>query len=169
MTVDSSGAPVVHYSVTAADSAMMLDGLDLQLRLMYAAGARALFPVNEHFPWFVPDDASSTDRDPTRDPRMQQYLAAVRAEGVQPLRVNCFSAHQMSSCRMSATRQDGPVRPSGETWECAGLFCADGSSLPSSLGLNPMVTIAAMGHMVARNIMHVCGVSPASDGGDELF
>ena len=54
---------------------------------------------------------------------------------------------------MAANSSQGPVSPSGETWECQGLYLADGSVLPTSLGVNPMVTIAAIAHNVSQNVL----------------
>jgi choline dehydrogenase-like flavoprotein len=42
--------------------------------------------------------------------------------------------------------------PSGESWECSDLFIADASLFPSSLGINPMVTVAALAHQVAGTV-----------------
>ena len=66
--------------------------------------------------------------------------------------MNVFSAHQMSSCRMAPSPATGPTSPSGELYEVSNVFVADGSALPTSLGVNPMVTIEAMAYMVAQNV-----------------
>lgn len=58
----------------------------------------------------------------------------------------------MGSCRLSATREGGPLRESGETWECNGLFVADASVFPTSLGINPMITVEAVAYMVAEQV-----------------
>ncbi|CAN0037497.1 unnamed protein product, partial [Choristocarpus tenellus] len=63
-----------------------------------------------------------------------------------------FSAHQMGTCRMGATEADGPLRETGEAWECEGLYVADGSTLPTSLGVNPMITIEAVAYVVAGQV-----------------
>ena len=63
-----------------------------------------------------------------------------------------FSAHQMGSCRLSATREDGPLRETGEAWECDGLFVADASTFPTSLGINPMITVEAVAYMIAEQV-----------------
>ena len=69
-----------------------------------------------------------------------------------------YSAHQMGSCRLSANPKDGPLRETGETWECDGLFVADASVFPTSLGINPMITVEAVAYMVADQVSasHAC-------------
>lgn len=64
-----------------------------------------------------------------------------------------YSAHQMGSCRLSATPEGGPLRETGEAWECDGLFVADASVLPTSLGINPMITVEAVAFMVAEQVL----------------
>ena len=59
----------------------------------------------------------------------------------------------MSSCRMAATPDEGPVSATGQVWGVHRLYVADGSVLPTSLGINPMVTIEAMAHMIAGHII----------------
>ena len=59
----------------------------------------------------------------------------------------------MGTCRMAAVAADGPVKPNGELYECSDLFIADGSVLPTSLGVNPMLTIEAMAYMTSREVM----------------
>ena len=49
--------------------------------------------------------------------------------------ISLFSAHQMCSCRMSATADDGPVNENGETWEVKDLYVMDASVFPTSLGM----------------------------------
>lgn len=58
----------------------------------------------------------------------------------------------MGSCRLSANPKDGPLRETGETWECDGLFVADASVFPTSLGINPMITVEAVAYMVADQV-----------------
>lgn len=53
---------------------------------------------------------------------------------------------------MGATPADGPLRESGETWECDGLFVADASVLPTALGINPMITIEAVSYVIAEQV-----------------
>lgn len=68
----------------------------------------------------------------------------------------------MGSCRLSATPEGGPLRETGEAWECDGLFVADASVLPTSLGINPMITVEAVAFMVAEQVCLGASSAPLS-------
>jgi choline dehydrogenase-like flavoprotein len=54
---------------------------------------------------------------------------------------------------MSANKNDGPTKPTGELYDCSNVFIADASVLPTSLGINPMITIEAISRMISRNVI----------------
>ncbi|KAF6142759.1 hypothetical protein GIB67_018470 [Kingdonia uniflora] len=56
--------------------------------------------------------------------------------------IYCF-AHQMGSCRMGATEEDGAPNENGVSWEVEGLYVCDSSILPSAIGVSKMVLIDA--------------------------
>lgn len=98
------------------------------------------------------------------DREFEEFIQQNQAEGVKPNRTLVFSAHQMGSCRLSARPEDGPLKPNGETWEVANLFVADASTFPTSLGINPMITIEAIAYMVGKNVLEKLNVpAPAPD------
>jgi choline dehydrogenase-like flavoprotein len=53
---------------------------------------------------------------------------------------------------MDASPERGVVGTDGAVHGCDGLYVADGSLLPSSIGVNPMMTIIAMASRVARQL-----------------
>ena len=46
----------------------------------------------------------------------------------------------------------GVVGPNGEVWSTPGLFIADASILPGTIGVNPQVTIMAMAHQIGLKL-----------------
>mmetsp|Transcript_18979 Transcript_18979/g.24478 ORF Transcript_18979/g.24478 Transcript_18979/m.24478 type:complete len:115 (+) Transcript_18979:136-480(+) len=58
----------------------------------------------------------------------------------------------MGSCRMGANPKEGAIKESGETWEVKDLYIADASTFPTSLGINPMITVQAVALKIAKGI-----------------
>ncbi len=63
-----------------------------------------------------------------------------------------MSAHQMGSCRMAADPESGVVDAHGEVFGYPGMFITDGSIIPSSLIVNPSLTILANAERIAEYI-----------------
>jgi len=150
VSIDRDGDYVVNYEVTAKDAKLILQGICAQMKLHVAAGAVSVYCANESYPWYV--TSQTEDDHTTPSPALERYLSALVRTGLQKGKNCIYSAHQMGSCRMSADPKQGVVQPSGETWEVDGLYVADSSVFPSSLGINPMLTVAAFGDMIAKNI-----------------
>lgn len=55
-----------------------------------------------------------------------------------------ISVHPLGGCRLSDTSAEGVVTPYGEVHGYPGMFIADGSAVPSSIGFHPAMTIAAL-------------------------
>ena len=81
------------------------------------------------------------------------------AAGVRPFRVGQFvaapkaarcSAHVNGTCRLGTDPRISGVTSAGERHGVRGLFVADGSLLPTGLGVNPQATIMAIATVVAE-------------------
>ncbi len=70
-------------------------------------------------------------------------------EKVSARRLECASQHPLGSCRMGVRPGSSVVDPDGQTWELKDLFVVDGSVLPTSLGVNPQVSVMAMATRLA--------------------
>ncbi|PIU55165.1 MAG: hypothetical protein COS89_08125 [Deltaproteobacteria bacterium CG07_land_8_20_14_0_80_38_7] len=60
--------------------------------------------------------------------------------------------HPLGTCRMGADPRESVIDPFGRLYGLDNLFVADGSIFPTSLGVNPMITIMAAAHKIAGNI-----------------
>jgi len=133
-----SREPLVTYRMAARDRGRLFKAMRVLAEMAFAAGAReVLLPIFGAPPL-----------------RSVGELEARLADPPSARRVECVAFHPLGSAKMSARARDGVVRPSGETWEARGLYVADGSVLPTSIGVNSQLAIMA----VARKIAH--GIAP---------
>ena len=63
-----------------------------------------------------------------------------------------YAAHPLGGCRMADTKDLGVVNDRCETFDNEGLFCMDSSVIPTSLGVNPSLTIAAVCERAAAHL-----------------
>jgi len=170
------GRPAVDYWPRARDRRSMLDGIELAVRAAVAAGASEVFlphntlgRLNLTAPALVrpkdwaarspnpspPEDAALFDAALRADARaLERYVAKLRAPpgAVAKYELAVLSAHQMGSARMGAKRGASAFDPRGESWDARGLYVADASAFPTPSGVNPMVTVQALAHVVASGV-----------------
>ena len=70
-----------------------------------------------------------------------------------PNRLATFSAHQMGTTPMGADPQTSVTDPDGRLWGLRNVLVVDGSVMPTSLGRNPQITIAALADRAARRVL----------------
>ncbi len=63
-----------------------------------------------------------------------------------------YASHPMSSCRMGSDPATSVIGPDGRAHGFEGLYIADSSIFPTSLGVNPSLTTMAMATLMARGI-----------------
>jgi enediyne biosynthesis protein E9 len=64
-----------------------------------------------------------------------------------------YAAHPLGGCRMAASADLGVVDHACEAFGNEGLFCMDSSAIPTSLGVNPSLTIAAVCERAAAELV----------------
>lgn len=133
-----TGGPQVDYTVSEFDLKNMITGVETATEVLVAGGADRVITTFADVPDFV---AGETDFDEWRTKLRTAHGGCSYA-----------SAHQMASCRMGATREEGVCDEEGKVWGVEGLWVADASVLPSGSGVNPMVTTMATARGIARGI-----------------
>jgi choline dehydrogenase-like flavoprotein len=68
-----------------------------------------------------------------------------------------YCAHPLGGCRMADSPDLGVVDDAGAVYGYEGLYCVDGSIVPTSLGVNPSLTISALSERAAERLVNRAG------------
>lgn len=160
----------IEYTPSAFDRAHALEGALAICKILYVMGARDIEAFIHGLEPFVREDSellsakssaeSSKDQgagkgeehDQINDPAFIAWLEKARRLGAVAGNAPCASAHQMGTCRMSTSSDQGVVDPQGKVWGTEGLYVADSSVFPSASGVNPMITVMAIADWIARAV-----------------
>jgi choline dehydrogenase-like flavoprotein len=132
------GRPVITYVLNGKDVARMKRGVEVLARVFLAAGAsRVLVPIHGFGDGEI---------------RGEGDLDALRQHDVAARDFEMSAYHPLGTARMGHSPAKSVVGPDHQTHEVAGLYVVDGASVPTSLGVNPQITIMAMATRAAQKI-----------------
>jgi choline dehydrogenase-like flavoprotein len=77
-------------------------------------------------------------------------IRIIDGQGVEYPDLHITTAHMTGSCRMADSPSTGVANATGEVFHYPGLYIADGSAIPSSLAVNPYLTILANAERVGE-------------------
>ncbi len=130
------GSPLLTYSMNDRDVALCQRGLASLTEIFLAAGAKRVFPF-------------ALGHEEVRTAADVQALRTAR------LRAGDFSVagfHPLGTCRLGTDPRRSCVGPDHQLHDTEGLYVCDGSVMPSSLGVNPQLTIMALSLRAAEGI-----------------
>ncbi len=134
-----TGRPIspIRYNFIQEDLDTFLKGIRLLGQLMFAGGAREVYPgiVGR------PDVVRSVEE------LNEVTSASFRGEAIHPV-----ATHLFGTCRLSADPGRGVVNQNFESHHVKGLYVADGSVFPSNTGVNPQLAIMALAGVAAQRI-----------------
>ncbi len=125
----SRDIPWIQYRMNSHDFALFLKGIRTLARIYLAAGAsEVLIPG--------PNEIESV--------RSEKELEDFMARRHKPSDFMMSAYHPLGTARISNRAQDGVCDPDHKVHGWEGLYVMDGSNVPTSLGVNPQVTIMAL-------------------------
>ena len=122
------GSPLVLYNMNSYDVARMQRGIEILCDVFLAAGSRRVLPLVAGF-------------DEVHGP---QDLERLRGRKLRPGDFEVAAFHPLGTCRIGVDPARSCVGPDHQAHDVRGLYVCDGSAVPSSLGVNPQMTIMAM-------------------------
>jgi choline dehydrogenase-like flavoprotein len=134
----SPSRPEIRYSLQEEDRRRLAQGLAHSAELLFAGGARRVF-----VPYWV-DPLEIEPGDP---------LGAIEERGVREGEISISATHPQSTCAMGSDPSKSVVNALGESHDVSGLFLADTSVFPTSLGAPPQITTAALADRTAHHIL----------------
>lgn len=131
-----SREPILSYEMAPRDLSRLRRAISILSEIALAAGAREVF-------------TSVLGTPPVTS--MDQVRAMERAP-LDARRIECMAFHPLGSARASNDPRRGIVDQSGQCFELPGLFVADGSIIPTSIGVNSQIAVMAMATRVAHRL-----------------
>ncbi|UKZ54968.1 hypothetical protein TrVGV298_008783 [Trichoderma virens] len=152
-----TGGPRIEYTTSDFDRENNLEGIIGLAKIAYVGGATEIRAHYPGVPPFLPNAAEQEkhvqDEDPEfTDAAFGKWLQHLRTMSNKPPLTAFGSAHQMGTCRMSATKESGVVDQKGSVWGTKNLYVADSSVFPSASGVNPMVTVMSIADWISRGV-----------------
>jgi choline dehydrogenase-like flavoprotein len=135
VTVNDEGRASISYKLRGKDLEYLKQGVDVAARIQFAAGAKKVMTLHAK-----PTEFKSPDE-------IRRKLADADW-GTNEIAL--YSAHPLGTCRMGADPRKSVVDSHCQTHDVKGLFVVDGSVTPTSLGVNPQVTILAIAEKSAE-------------------
>lgn len=133
-----AGRTVVSYSLCREDVTAVQRGLELLVRLFAAAGAReVVLPLAE-----LP-----------RVPATEAGAARVAAARPRATSLKLLGFHPLGTARAHAQPRGGVVDGDLRVHGVDGVYVADGSVVPTPLGVNPQITIMALATRLAYGLL----------------
>lgn len=122
------GRPRIYYRLKGDDVRKFKFLTEIMAEIWFSIGAESVYTPTASFPELRPSDLSRFRK---QKAKASDYMAA-------------SAYHPLGTCRMGGDPEHSVVRHTGETWDVDNLFICDGSVVPTSLGVNPQMTIFAL-------------------------
>jgi len=131
----AEGALRASYKLLKSDADKLAFGIARAAEVHFAAGASEVYPNIARVGVLKPGD-----------------LAAFEATAFKPSELRLEAFHPMGTARIAADPGQGACAIDGSVHGTGDLYVADASLFPTSVGVNPMMTIIAFAKQIARGV-----------------
>jgi choline dehydrogenase-like flavoprotein len=135
VTVNDHGRASISYERGPKDTEYLKQGVRAAARIHFAAGAKEVMTLHAR---------------PTLIRSEGEIERKIRSASWENNEIALFSAHPLGTCRMGTDPRTSVVDPHCQTHDVRGLFVIDGSITPTSLGVNPQITLLAIAEKSAE-------------------
>jgi choline dehydrogenase-like flavoprotein len=139
--ISTKGRPIVTYYLNDRDLAKLKRGQEILTRVFLAAGASKVTPMVNGF-----DEI-----------RNQDDLERYRRAKLSARDFDITAYHPLGTARMGTDPRTSVVNRDHMVHDCQDLYVVDGASVPSSLAVNPQVTIMALATRAADRLADKLG------------
>ena len=142
VAIDPQGRAVVRWSLSdEVDRRIFVRGNRELAKLHKAAGANEIFTLHtSRVSWRKGEDFDA-------------FLEEIENASYDANDVAIFTAHQLCSCRMGSDPSSSVANGRGELHDTKGVWIGDASAFPTAPGVNPMISIMALAHRTAGEIL----------------
>ena len=127
------GNPLIFYQINREDTRRIIRGIKIIAEIFFAAGAKMVY-------------SHIYGVEPLTSP---EEISRIQENRISPARLELSAFHPMGTCRMGTGPKTSVVNEHLEVHQTKGLFVSDASVFPSSLGVNPQITIMAFATRLA--------------------
>jgi choline dehydrogenase-like flavoprotein len=135
VALGAEGSLRASYKLLSDDADRLAFGIARAAEVHFAAGATEVYPNIARVGVLRPGD-----------------LARFEATSFKPSELRLEAFHPMGTARISADEREGACAIDGSVHGTGNLYVADASLFPTSVGVNPMMTIIAFAKQIARGL-----------------
>jgi len=140
---ERAGRVEIRYDLNREDAATFKRGIERLCELYWAAGAKVVYPPVDRV-----GELHGGDLEP------------LRSLDLHPRNLTLLAFHPLGTARADARPGSGVVDGDLKLRGAEGVYVSDGSAVPSSLGVNPQITIMGL---ATRLAFHLLGAPPPDD------
>ncbi len=140
--LDDNQYPILDYQISDGIFRGLRHAMEKMTELQFAVGAEKVHPLH---------------LDATGYRNFTEAKSAIANLKADKIRWQTMSAHVMGGCTMGSNEMNSVVNSDGEHHQIENLNVIDGSLFPTSLGVNPQLTIYSIAAKLSENLARKMG------------